>query len=196
MTSSRQIAANRRNARSSTGPRTEAGKKRSGRNAKRLGLSLPVLAVPGLSRQVETLTAELAGDSASTALRHLASDIAEAQIDLDRVRQVRDAILTVALHKSVSSEPNERDPSSLSPVPDSLTHPTDAPAATQDSVAIISEPPCDLANALCETVHQLSAIHRYEQRALSRRKFAIRMFDAARQRQQQLPGAKNAGEGA
>jgi hypothetical protein len=39
MTSLRQIEANRRNARKSTGPRTEAGKERARRNAIRHGLT-------------------------------------------------------------------------------------------------------------------------------------------------------------
>ena len=39
MTSLRQIEANRRNARSGTGPRTEHGKKQSRRNAVRHGLT-------------------------------------------------------------------------------------------------------------------------------------------------------------
>ena len=42
MASDRQIAANRRNARKSTGPRSGAGKKRARRNAYRHGLTLSV----------------------------------------------------------------------------------------------------------------------------------------------------------
>jgi hypothetical protein len=42
MASERQIAANRRNARKSTGPRSAAGKKRASRNAYRYGLTLSI----------------------------------------------------------------------------------------------------------------------------------------------------------
>jgi hypothetical protein len=42
MASERQIAANRRNARKSTGPRSGAGKKRASRNAYRHGLTLSI----------------------------------------------------------------------------------------------------------------------------------------------------------
>jgi hypothetical protein len=42
MASERKIAANRRNAQKSTGPRSDAGKKRSSRNAYRPGLAAGV----------------------------------------------------------------------------------------------------------------------------------------------------------
>ena len=42
MTSNRQIEANRGNAKRSSGPRTEAGKKRSSRNSLRHGLARPM----------------------------------------------------------------------------------------------------------------------------------------------------------
>ena len=46
MTSLKQIEANRRNAQNSTGPRTEAGKKRSSRNAVRHGLTAETVIGP------------------------------------------------------------------------------------------------------------------------------------------------------
>jgi hypothetical protein len=55
MTTARQIEANRANARLSTGPRTERGKARASRNARRHGLSVPVLADSRLAKQVEDL---------------------------------------------------------------------------------------------------------------------------------------------
>ena len=46
MTTLTQIEANRRNAQSSTGPRTEAGKERSSRNAVRHGLTAETVIEP------------------------------------------------------------------------------------------------------------------------------------------------------
>jgi hypothetical protein len=42
MASARQIAANRKNTLKSTGPRTNAGKQRAAKNARRHGLSIPI----------------------------------------------------------------------------------------------------------------------------------------------------------
>src|SRR2546429_2861300 len=55
VTSERKSAANRRNARASTGPKTAAGKARVARNARRHGLNVPLAADPALSREVEAL---------------------------------------------------------------------------------------------------------------------------------------------
>ena len=63
MASERQIAANRRNARKSTGPRSGAGKKRASRNAYRHGLTLSISSTAEYAKQLETLVRKIAGDS-------------------------------------------------------------------------------------------------------------------------------------
>jgi hypothetical protein len=65
---------------------TAQGRARSARNAHRHGLSLPVLVDPVLSQEVEALAREVAGANASSEIQELARRIAEAQIDLRRVR--------------------------------------------------------------------------------------------------------------
>src|SRR5436190_23204466 len=59
VTSATQIAANRRNAMRSTGPRTATGKARSRCNALRHGLSLPLSLNNFVAAQIEKLTEEL-----------------------------------------------------------------------------------------------------------------------------------------
>jgi hypothetical protein len=54
MASSRQIEANRRNARNSTGPRSTSGKKRASQNAFRHGLTKRIASAE-FDREVETL---------------------------------------------------------------------------------------------------------------------------------------------
>jgi hypothetical protein len=101
MTTARQIKANRANARSSTGPRTDQGKARASRSALRHGLSVPVLSNPSLSKQVEDLALKILGGNANRVLLELARAIAEAQIDLDRIRDARREVTALTLNGKV-----------------------------------------------------------------------------------------------
>ncbi len=89
MTSARQRRANRANARASTGPKTTKGKACSAKNALRHGLSLSALTHPVLAQEAEVLARRLAGCSADAETVAGARRIAEAQIDLQRVRAHR-----------------------------------------------------------------------------------------------------------
>ena len=89
MTSDRKIKGNRANARASTGPRTAQGRTRAARNALRHGLSLPVCSDPALCEEVEMLAREIAGTDANAEIQELARRVAEAEIDLRRVRYAR-----------------------------------------------------------------------------------------------------------
>jgi hypothetical protein len=101
MTSTARQLASQRNARKSTGPRTTLGKARARRNALRHGFTLPVLAEPSLAPEVEALAREIGrsvGGETPDAARHaLACRIAEAMIDLRRVRLAKHP-LVAALH--------------------------------------------------------------------------------------------------
>ena len=97
MTSDRKIKANRANARVSTGPRTARGRASAARNALRHGLSLPVCSDPALSEEVEVLARKIAGPDANAEVQELARRVAEAQIDLCRVRYARHQLVSNAL---------------------------------------------------------------------------------------------------
>jgi hypothetical protein len=96
MTSPHKIAANRRNARRSTGPRTAAGKRNSVGNALRHGLLASIDADPEMSRVVVRIAAALAGPDASPRLRALVRPVAEAQADMLRIRGARTKLIDLA----------------------------------------------------------------------------------------------------
>ena len=86
MTSDRRQRANRANAKSSTGPKTAAGKARAAQNAFRHGLNVPVLSDPLLAPEIEAMARRICGPDADAETLEWARRIAEAQIDLNRVR--------------------------------------------------------------------------------------------------------------
>jgi hypothetical protein len=179
-TSNPKITANRANARASTGPKTTHGRMRSARNALRHGLSLPVYADQALSEEIEALAREIAGVDASAEIQELAQRIAEAQSDLRRVRDARHRLLSQALSDPYyDARANVREKLT---VIRQLLRPNapDVPLeAVTKYLTRVPEGPQKFALILAQELQQLSAMDRYERRALSRRKFAIRAFDFA-----------------
>jgi len=157
LTSKSKIKANRANARASTGPRTVQGRARAARNALRHTLSLPVCSNPALSEEVETLAREIAGPDANAETQDLARQVAEAQIDLRRVRYARHKLLSDALAdpwqevlRSLlrKNAPNPPVLMALNPTP---------------------QGPHKFATILSQQAKQLLAMDRYERRALTKR---------------------------
>jgi hypothetical protein len=89
MASERQIAANRANAKRSTGPKTLVGKMKSRRNALRHGLSLPLPFDMEASARGEAIVRALTHDHASDEQLTAATELAQAQLELQRIRAVR-----------------------------------------------------------------------------------------------------------
>ena len=89
MTSPAKIAANRRNARRSTGPRSAAGKARARRNAFRHGLATPASLDHVAMDRIDNLVDALTIDVHSQLEFQLATVAAEAQVEIERVRQTK-----------------------------------------------------------------------------------------------------------
>jgi hypothetical protein len=184
LTSEKQRRANQANAKASRGPKTNAGKARSARNALRHGLGIPVRNEPSLLIQAEEIALKLAGPDPDEALLDRARVVGEAQVDLNRVRARRNALVSQLLadpeyqplsaHKIQARRvrsvervcrilrrfPNFRDIKpqiELKPLKD------------EEKFATIVE----------DRIRELAALDRYERRAISKRKSAIRAFDSA-----------------
>src|SRR5262245_26462849 len=97
--SAARIAANRRNARSSSGPRSAAGKARAAQNSRRHGLSRPAADDPAWAAAIAALARTIAGEGAEPQRLALAYAIAVAHIDVERARQVRRDLYALALQQ-------------------------------------------------------------------------------------------------
>ena len=141
-----QIAANRKNARRSTGPRTAASKARVSRNALWHGLGIPVTRDPEVSAEIDRLAAALAGPAPTPAAIEQARIAVEAQFELLRVRAHRRALINCKAAELAAN------------------HPATATGERSGSEA----------SSIVGVLSSLEALERYERRAESRRKRAVR----------------------
>ena len=152
MTSERKIAANRRNAQRSSGPRTVHGKLAVSRNALHHGLAAVTLRAQVIAPELDRLTTAIAGENADSAQREQALIIAESELTLLRVRAVRTRIfeqMLLATGAADTREPSEQ-------------------LLGRRRAGMIGRPPFE----------QLTRLERYERRAFSTREGAIRkLFD-------------------
>src|SRR5262245_27878949 len=172
MASERQIAANRRNARKSTGPRSGAGKTRASRNAYRHGLTLSITSTAEYAKQLETLVRKIAGDTKDAIKLERARAIAQAELELARVRRAKVALIERA---SALGELDPQQPTVSQTIQllsafqrGRFIDPKPIAAATMPS-----QEPDRLAEAIRRVLPELRKLGRYERRAAARRDRAV-----------------------
>jgi hypothetical protein len=171
MASERQIAANRRNARNSTGPHSGAGKKRASRNAYRHGLTLSVTSTAAYAKQLAKLVREIAGDTKDAIVLERARAIAQAELDLARVRRAK-----VALIERACTFGELEPPLVLSSATQIIrfVNALDRgrlilPTPVDTSATMPSHEPDRSAEAIRRLLPELRKLERYERRAAARR---------------------------
>jgi len=114
-------------------------------------------------------------------IEELARRVAEAQIDLRRVRYARHQLLSHALSDPYyDSRANVRKKVAVILSLLRRNAPDMPMAALEDFLTSMPQGPQKFALILSQEGKQLMAMDRYERRALLRRKFAVRAFDEAR----------------
>src|SRR6266705_691509 len=143
------------------------GKVRASRNAYRQGLAVSVLNDPAVSAEVERLARAIVGKRSDPYELLQARIIAEAEFDLLRVRTTRaNMIDSVAENLTALSidEPVRRTPR-LDDTGSQETSPRTLPLCSEVDVA---------PHGLLRVLPELETLERYERRAFSRRRRAIR----------------------
>ena len=183
MATERQIAANRRNAAKSTGPRSSAGKRRARRNSYRHGLSVGAAGRPGSDEHVEKLARKIAGAGADTMVLEQARSVAQAQLDVIQIRLMRVSLI----HRMAElGALDVADPLGTSRavklIPKSIDRGLPRDLSVPPAPSMPSSEPDRTAEAIRRALPELLKLDRYERSAAARRDKAAGLIVARRTR--------------
>jgi hypothetical protein len=177
MASHRQIAANRRNARRSTGPRSAAGRKRSNWNSFRHGLTASVTGAAERIKYIERLARKIAGASTDIVVFEYARTLAHAEFDLAQIRRAKVALISRLMAFGELDVPDES--TSLSDVKLFLRGLKRGECTLPERVETPAMPttePERTAEAIRRALPELIKLDRYERRAAARRARGLHTF--------------------
>lgn len=174
MTSAKKVAANRRNAKKSTGPRTKGGRARTSRNAQRHGLAALNAANTVALDVIKRIADRLCDEDAEPMQYEQATIIAECQLNLARVRSVR--VATIERMRITAGNPSDKSGDQPQPRDQMIDS-----ANKRGAIKFVGEPASrDDLECVRLALPELAALERYERRAISRRKRAIETLSAIR----------------
>src|SRR5262245_25136026 len=167
MASERQIAANRRNARKSTGPRS----------GDRHGLTLNITSTAAFAKQLDNLVRKIAGDSKDAIMLERARAIAHAELDLARVRRAKLALIERA---SVFGEldPPQLTVTQMIRLVNAFERGRPIPEPIDASATMPSQEPDRSAEAIRRVLPELRKLDRYERRAAAQRDRAVLLYNS------------------